>query len=216
MPIVIDQPHLIDTLRYRVAARRTLAQDDVRVSVQVNALLRTNDRDRVAIEGRIREALDALITAEWVFSRIEREADATGFERVRLIASTRTSSAENYNLAERARIASRDGLTLTDARVDYAFSNEKIDTVFDELRHEILRRVTEQAQSISAATGRAWRIGDIAFGTVDPEAGGRMTGKGVYRDEEVTWLGVADGDDRGIAGAERISLLASVTLKAPV
>jgi hypothetical protein len=217
MDVVIDQPHLIDTLRYRVMAHKTLAQEDVRMLAQVVALVRPAERDQPALDRRIREALAAFIDADWTFSRIERQGEA-GYERVTLTVSARVKAAENYDLAERARRASREGLTIGMPRADYSLSRERIDTVFDELRLEILRRIGEQAQAISAATGRAWRLGDVAFGAEAGVLGRAATAKGAYRDEgDALFAAIDDVDpDRALAGAERITLVAAVVLKSAV
>ncbi len=214
MDVVLDQPHLIDTLRYRVMAQRTLAQEDVRVTAQVVALVRPTERDPAALDRRIRQALGAFIDADWSFSRIERHPEA-GYERVALAVAARVKAAENYDLAERARKASLEGLTISEPRADYALSRERIDAVFDELRLEILRRVADQAQAISNATGRAWRMGDIAFGAEAGTLGRAMTAKGAYRDEgDALFAALEEPEaDRPVAGAERITLLAAVVLK---
>ncbi len=102
MPLVLDHPHLTDTLRYRVLARKVLPQGDVKMAVPVIALVQAGDRDQAALEKRIREALESVVAAKWGFSHIVREADATGYERVRLVAMARVGAAENWNLVSRA------------------------------------------------------------------------------------------------------------------
>ncbi len=220
MPLVLDHPHLTDTLRYRVLARKVLPQGDVKMAVPVIALVQAGDRDQAALEKRIRDALEAMVAAKWVFSRIAREADATGYERVRLVATARVGAAENWNLAARARAASREGLQVGTPKVDYSLSRERVDAAYEELRLEILKRAEAHAADISKAGARQWRVGDIAYGVSDPDSfGGRVSPKGAYRDEEevlFSALEADDGDGEAMAGAERISLAAAVTLKAAV
>lgn len=220
MPLVLDHPHLTDTLRYRVLARKVLPQGDVKMAVPVVALVQADDRDQAALERRIREALEAVVAAKWGLARIVREADATGYERVRLVATARVGAAENWNLAARARAASREGLQIGTPKVDYALSREKVDAAYEALRLEILKRAEAHAAELSGAGGRAWRVGDIAFGVSDPDSfGGRVSPKGAYRDETEAIFAEMDadeGDGEAMAGAERISLVAAVTLKAAV
>ncbi len=217
MDLVIDQPHLIDTLRYRVVAYKTLVHEDVRVTVQVIALERIAARDPASFERSIREALNAFIPAEWTFSRLERKGEA-GYERVSGQAYARVRAAENFDLAERARLASREGLTLNFPSVDYALSRERIDAVFDDLRLEILGRVAAQASAISQATGRPWRRRDVAFGSEAGALGRAATVKGAYRDHDGLAFSqmLEEGEpepERVLTGAERITLVASVLLK---
>lgn len=214
MSLVLDQPHLVDTLRYRLQVQKSLPQDTVRIAVVVLAMVRSADRDAAALELRIREALGAFIAADWMLTRIERTAEAAGYERVQLVALTRVPAASNYDLDERARRASREGLRLGPCRVDYGLSTEKVNEVVEELRIEILRLVRMQLPRIAAETGRDWRIGDVEFGASDARA---ATSKGAFRDTSDVGqlLESLDGEDlRGLQGAERISLIANVTLKA--
>jgi hypothetical protein len=210
--VVIDEPHLIDTLRFRVQVEKSLAQETVRISVRVLAIVRGSDRDSDALERRIHAALGDFIAAPWRLSRIERKAEAAGYERVLLNAMTRVPAAENHNLVERASAASREGLKLDEPVVSYGLSSDKIGEVVDELRLAALARVQTQVEKINRQTGRAWRIGDVLFGATD---GYRATSKGAYRDDNIGHI--LDGLDEEtpvLQGAERVVLLAAVTLKA--
>jgi len=209
--VVLDQPHLTDTLRFRVQVEKSLPQETVRIGVRVLAIVRGSDRDTAALESRVREALGQFIAATWALSRIERTAEAAGYERVQLQAVTRVSAAENHNLDERANAASREGLKLDSPAVSYGLSSDKIGEVVDELRLAALARVQTQVEAINRQTGRDWRIGDVLFGAAD---GYRATSKGAYRDDNVgsSLDGLAD-ESPVLHGAERVVLLAAVTLK---
>lgn len=208
--VVIDEPSLVDTLRFRVQVEKSLAQETVRIGVRVIAIVRGSDRDSVAIEGRVRDALGQFIAVPWALSRIERSAEAAGYERVQLQAVTRVSAAENHNLDERANAASREGLKLNEPVVSYGLSSDKIGEVVDELRLAALARVQTQVEAINRQTGRAWRIGDVLFGTGDY----RATSKGAYRDDNISQLiDNLDDDTPVLHAAERVVLLAAVTLK---
>lgn len=216
MSLVLDHPHLIDTLRYKVFVHRRASQDQVRVTVQVTALVRNSDRDQPALEKRIHAALKSFIDTEWAFARIERASEATGYERVSLVAGARTTSAENYDLEGRCRNASSEGLAISNPTVNYAMTRDHADEIVGELMEEILAKATHQAQAFSTKTGREWRIGDIDFGVADVSSGANRTSKGAYRDDSEAGLHnyVSEGAGGGLAGVERIWLMASVTLKA--
>lgn len=208
--VVLDQPHLIDTLRFRVQVEKSLPQETVRIGVRVLAIVRGSDRDSAALESRVREALGQFIPASWALSRIERSAEAAGYERVQLQAVTRVAAAENHNLEERANAASREGLKLDSPFVSYSLSSDKIGEVVDELRLAALARVQTQVEAINRQTGRAWRIGDVLFGTGDF----RATSKGAFRDDNIGQLiDNLDDDTPVLQAAERVVLLAAVTLK---
>lgn len=205
-----------DTLRFRVQAQKTIPQEDVRIAVEVSALVSTTRPADEALEARIRAALGRFIVADWSFSAVQRDGDAVGFERVSLQASARAPVTQVYNLEERARQASEEGLSLKEPRVNYALSTQRVDAIVQQLRLELLEDVKRQMQQFNEATGRDWRIGDILFGVVDPMAE-VPTSKRAFRSQTVNFDIIdRDGsDEMGLANAERISLVAEVTLKSP-
>ncbi|MCC7414255.1 MAG: hypothetical protein IT495_21760 [Gammaproteobacteria bacterium] len=210
MQLVIDQADRIDTLRYRVSARKTLAQDTVLVTLRVAAQVSLQDVDQPVLLGRIRAALNEVIQAEWRISHIERDADEVGYERVTLKAVARVPHLENHNLAERARRASKEGLAITGPQVDYALPTETVAQAVQDLREELLAGVGRQIEGYTRVTGRAWRLGDIAFGIeAEPEHVRARTSKGAYLSEPVEEP--RDGDT--LTSAERITLNAAVVLK---
>ncbi|NMG31765.1 hypothetical protein [Aromatoleum evansii] len=156
-----------DTLRFKLFAQKTITQEDARLTVEVNALVSTAEQTPNALQQRICGALARLIDAEWAFSAIQRGGEAVGYERVKLTASARIPITEIYNLEERARQASTEGLSLREPTVSYALPSARVTAAVQALRLEILEDVKHQLVEFSAATGRSWRIGDIAFGVRD-------------------------------------------------
>lgn len=203
-----------DTLRYRAIAQRTLAQETVCVSVSVALLVSAAQTDQAALQRQIREALGRFIpNVDWVFSTLHRQANPTvGFEQINLRASARIPSAENCNLNERTRRASREGLTLSGAQVDYSLPVSLVNKVVHELRGEIVSTVLSELADFERQTGRKWRIGDIEFGIAGH--GDEYTAKGARR--STGYEDLLDPDGEGLSGAERISLIAEITLRALV
>lgn len=211
---VMDNQHLIDTLHYRVQVQKTLPQKDVRLRIGITALVHTQDSGQLELLNRIRAQLETFIHADWGLFNIERHGDGMGYERATLKASARIPHTENYNLAERARQASHDGLALTDPEIDYGLSASEMSKVLQELRIEALATITEQIEVYNRVTGRTWRLGKIEFGIPNEmEEFTRRTSKGAYRAQPEAY--VCEGDETGgLTAAERIVLIASVTLKA--
>jgi hypothetical protein len=201
-----------DTLRYTVLVTKAVAQETVRINVSVTVLARPDETTDAVLAERVRPALHNFIRGEWMVSGLERQGDAVGFERVSLRAATRVAFAENFNLTERARLASLNGLSIVDPEVDRALAPDKVAVVVKDLWFQVIERVKEHLEHFDRLTGRGWRIGDIEYGL--PERGGdRQTVKGARRaDAEQFW---ASTDDAGtLQGAERVSLVARVTLRA--
>jgi hypothetical protein len=199
-----------DTLQYRVLASRIIHKSSVRINVQVTALVSTKDYNQQALEERILKALNKFMAAKWVFFSMKRSADAAGYERVTLTASTLVNPSQNWNLQERAREAGSEGLSLGNVEVNYASSTAEVDGIVRELRKEIVQQVKDHIDDFVTLTDRPWRIGNIAFGADEDERG--YTGKGARR--------VDSSSDNSIEqtemmdGSERITLRASVELRA--
>jgi hypothetical protein len=203
-----------DTLRFKLFAQKVLVQEDARITVEVHSLVSTSQNDRKSLEQRIRAALNAFIPADWAFSTIQRGGEAVGYERVTLNASARIAIAEVYNLEERARQASAEGLSLKEPKINYSLPSQRVTDTVQELRRKIVDDAKRQIEEFDESTGRTWRIGDIAFGLWD-NRGEYRTGKGAYRasDDAIADL-LSEADDAGMTSAERITLVADVTLRA--
>lgn len=182
-------------------------------------LVSTAVTDQAEMERRIRAALKRFIDAEWAFSLVRRAGEAVGFERVTLTGWARVPHRDVYNLNERARRASSEGLSLGEPEIDYALPFGRLNEVAHELRAEIIEQIKQHQSDYAAWTGREWRIGYISFGA----AGGladRRTSKGAYRSDDDLALSMSldtrAGDDEyaGVTGAERIGIVAEVVLRA--
>lgn len=201
-----------DSLRYRVIAQRTLSQETVSVTINVTLLVSANQTNQATLQRLVRDALTHFIPkSEWVFSTLYRDANAVvGYEQVTITASARIPSSQNYNLRERARLASREGLTLSQPNVNYNLPAGQVNRVVQELRGEIVASVLREIEVFDRQTGRKWRIGDIEFGIGDRNEG--HTAKGAHR--STGYEDLRDSDGEGLSGAERISLVAEVCLRA--
>jgi hypothetical protein len=203
-----------DTLRFKLFAQKVIVQEDVRIAVQVHALVSTAQNDSKILEQRIRAALNTFIAADWAFSTIQRDGESVGYERVTLRASARISLADIHSLEERARQASTEGLSLRHPSLNYSLPSQVVTDTVQELRRNIVDDAQRQIAEFDRMTGRVWRIGDIAFGLREQPSSQR-TEKGAFRvsDDAIADLYSA-GDDAGMTSAERITLVAEVTLRA--
>lgn len=206
-PIAVDAAAVVDTLRFRLAASQILPRTHVRVTVQVHTLISSGDQDHDALVGRVRAALVRFIDAAWTVSGVNRKADDTGFERVELTASAQVPVRDNYNLTERARRASVEGLAITDPLVDSRLPGKVIAEATMALQEHVLEMAQERIARFDKATGRNWRIGDIQFG-VDSES--YDVSPKLARRETAVLEGATDDL---LTTSERLLLVAQVTLK---
>ena len=114
--------------------------------------------------------------------------------------------------AERARVASREGLSLTGPAADFAIPPQRMGRIVHELRLEILDQVAKQLQDYRDGTGRDWRLGDLDFGIVGEGWAQPRTAKGAYRSNTPDFNDEPEAEI-GLSGAERVTLVAEVVLK---
>ncbi len=203
------QFHDTQTLRYRTTAHKNVPRDSVRIAITVNALVSSADRNHTALQRRVRETLTNFIPVDWVLTAPRRQGDSSGFERVTVEATARAPLGENYNLAERARMASSEGLSLTEPKANHQLPAVKVAGAVQDLRLSIVKDALAQAKDFSEASGLNWQLGDIEFGvsSLQPEY---RNAKGAYREE----MDDVDQDEASHPAAERIRLVASIILRA--
>ncbi len=203
-----------DVFRFKVQVSRTETQDSVQLRVPVTALIQALQPDPSVLDASIREALQSFIATEWVFSAIKREGDAVGFERLSLTATARVPNSEIYNLRERARVVGREGLEVGTPVVNYKLPEVRVNAANTALRLQVIEQVKAEIPMLNKASGRDWRIGQIEFGVrsdSDEEDSSRYR-KGGYRSASEEAIDA----DAGLAGGEKFSLLAEITLKCRV
>ncbi|HWT16408.1 MAG TPA: hypothetical protein VN581_11540 [Patescibacteria group bacterium] len=199
---------VVDTLRFRVTAERLVKRTSIAVGVEIIALVSAQDRDVSALEARVREALARFIDARWHTASSERTRDDSGFERVKLIGYARVPREENVNLAERARIASSEGLAIQNPLVNYKVAAAVLVAETEKLHGDIIRQAQARIAEFDELTGRSWRIGNIQFGVFD-------RGEGEYSPKMARRESAHFGSDETdvLLTSERISMIAEVELR---
>ena len=134
-----------------------------------------------------------------------------GYERVTLRAMARVKGAEIYSLEERARRASREGLTISAPQLDYSLPARRVEEITQELRLRILEVVAQQVTQFNTQTGRTWRVGDVHFTTEDPTM---TAARNVQLPRQVAPLLIGQATEGGLSATEKIVVFAEVVLKA--
>lgn len=202
-----------DEIVYRLAAQRLARQREARVTVPVELLASAEGTDLPQARERVQATLKNLLDTEWVLSRFEHEGEAAGYEQLRVTAVARVPAEQTGGLAERARRASVQGVSLGTPGVDYRVLPSVLARMAHELRREIIEQVQAQLADFSAWTGRTWRIGRLTFGQAGST--GQRTAKGVYRSEgDLDEDTAPEATTVSVGGAERVQLVAEVVLRA--
>jgi hypothetical protein len=150
--------------------------------------------------------------AEWRIVDFGKLGDDAGFERWRLVAEARVPEAALAELAGKAREATRPGRALSVASIEYTPTLAEREAVVDRLRARIYGRVARELAALNGAfADRDFRIRMIDFTTGFRPQPRMMT---MARAEQAGGaMKMADAGG-GLAGAEKATLTARVTLAA--
>ncbi len=199
-----------DTISYQVYVAKAVPLADVAVTVDLQLMVSSRDENH-DLESRIRGGLSDFINTEWTLLAQHRSSATPGFESIRLKAVAKIPANENRNLEERAARANREGLEFGHVHVSRNLPQDQVNQIIKELWFEAVEKVTAHLDDFNRASGRQWRVGNIALGV--PNNGrptGRHTKGGYIEDSEEPLSAFVES---GLSGAEKISLTAVVTLK---
>lgn len=198
-----------DTIRYKVSVSKVVPLIDVTVTADVELLVANSDKNE-DLDAKVRSALQDFIPVDWEILSQNRAGATPGYERIDLKVLAKVPSSDNRNLEERARKAHRVGLELSNISVKRARPQDEVNQIMKDLWFEAVGRVREHLADFNKVSDRVWRIGDITLG-VSPNAKTVRYSKGGYREE------LDDVDDdlmtSALSGAEKVSMVADVTLK---
>ena len=199
-----------DTISYKIYVAKAVPLADVTVTAQLQLMVSNRD-ENPDLDSRIRGALKNFIETQWTLLEQERSSATPGFERIQLKAMAKVPAKENRKLEERAAGANCEGLEFGQVHVSRNLPQDQANQIIKELWFEAVEKVTAHLSEFNLASGRQWRIGDIALGV---PGGGRQSGrltKGGYVEDPDEPLGKFM--ESGLSGAEKISLTADVTLR---
>ena len=199
-----------DTISYKIYVAKAVPLADVTVTAQLQLMVSNRD-ENPDLDSRIRGALKNFIDTQWTLLEQERSSATPGFERIHLKAMAKVPAKENRKLEERAAGANCEGLEFGQVHVSRNLPQDQANQIIKELWFEAVEKVTAHLSEFNLASGRQWRIGDIALGV---PGGGRQSGrltKGGYVEDPDEPLGKFM--ESGLSGAEKISLTADVTLR---
>jgi hypothetical protein len=200
-----------DTISLQLRSDTYVENNTVRIAVTVNAAA-PSEQSEETLRADIKSALAKFIPdAEWHFSGLDREVDATGVETVRLIATTRVSEKENVKLVDRAEKASRQGLQLSDVSVDSTVPAVLLEKADKDLRIDILKKALDEIEAIKTVTKLEYRINSLNYQNQGDPLGRKFAASNTSGGG--TYAAAASGDDDGaITNAQKVSLTANVIL----
>lgn len=204
-----------DTINFQLRADAVVVSDTVKVIVHINALV-TSETTENALRAEIKRTLAAFLDVPWQINGIERASDDSGYEKVAMRATARVSETENYNLENRAKAVSRQGLKLGDVEVDSTVPAPMLEAAEKSLRAEILKKAKAEAADLSAVSGREYRVGVVSFQNQGDPVMRKSTAQAMnatsYGSGFAGAAGGGDGGDESLSNAQKVSLAANITL----
>ena len=157
-----------DEVTIVLSARRDIVSETVRVDAAVAVSLAGDEGGR--FRDIVRQALKTAIDSEWAFKSITRKEEDSGMEQMLIIASTRVPEHRTTGLVDRLRAASRPGLKLDLAHIQYRPPQADIKKVVAELRAEIYQLAGAEAQRLNdrlPADSIPWRVARVEMSAED-------------------------------------------------
>ena len=215
----MPQPVIQDTVEFAVRADETVINNTVKLVATVVAMV-AGDITEEALRSDVKSTMKKLVDADWQFANMQRNADDSGFERVTLNASVRVPETENYNLDNRAKEASRRGLSITQVDVDTSVPQTMLDEAESKLRITLIQKVRAETDKLEAVIGTkdGYRIHQLKFAPVQTintrgaSSNQYMLSASASSSVSKTSYGTGFNDDETLGNASKLSMQVTVIL----
>ncbi|TWB41809.1 hypothetical protein [Nitrospirillum pindoramense] len=206
---VMTAPPVQDQVTLTLMAEDWVKTDTARVSLTVDAGGGNAGSARADV---LKAAQSVSDKGEWRVVAFDRQQDAAGLDHWRAELEARLPEAQLGGLADRARQASRAGLQIRVAGVDFTPTLAEQEAVRTRLRETLYRRVTEEMKGLNTAfPGRDFRVGRVDFNA--PVIGGGMAPRAPMMAMAKTADG-ASAEGGGLDVAQKATQTARVTFSA--
>lgn len=150
---------------------------------------------------------------DWRVEQFDRQPDQSGLDHWQAVLEARLPENQLGSLAERAHQASRPGLQIKVAQIDFTPTLAEQEAVRGHLREMIYKQAAEEAKAVNTAfPGRDYRVSGIAFDAVDmPAPHPMMREAKTYAAPAISETGADSGD---MSVTKQARLRARVTLDA--
>jgi hypothetical protein len=199
-----------DSITLSLSAERWVESSTARVVVSINTAVEGAQAGRVRTDMLAALATLAGAKTEWRFVEFNRTPDSSGLERWYAQVEARMPEPALGGLADAAKKASRPGLQLEVAGLDFTPTLPELEAARAALRASIYAQAVDEQKSLTAAiAGRTWRIATVTFhpeSNVPPSP----SPKTLMRSEAMS--ASADFGGAAIGVATKLSLTAMVVL----
>jgi hypothetical protein len=202
-------PPVMDQVVLDLAAEDWVGTETALVTVSADAAATGTDAGTQRAD--LLKAIDGLAPdAEWRIVSFDRSTDQAGLERWRAVAEARLAENALGGLAERARQASRPGLQIRIASIEFTPTLGETEAVRARLRAEIYGKAASELKALEQSfPGRKFRMGNIDFVDQPPIAYARKT-----REDMQPMAAAAPAQDGPVNVSEKLVMRARVILSA--
>jgi hypothetical protein len=152
-----------DEITLELSAESYVETATAKVVVEFDAALdSSNIGDQRAKLRQILTNLDS--QAQWRFTRFDRSVDAAGLERWRVSAFARLAEKSLSGLSDRARQASKPGLQVKIAGIDFSPTLAEREAAYATLRSELYAQIQTEIEHLKTSfPGRPFRVKQVNF-----------------------------------------------------
>lgn len=156
-----------DDMVLNLAAETWVKSETAKVSLVVDAAMQ--GADAAALRDDLVKAARAVAEkGDWRVVALDRQPDGAGLDRWRAVLEARLPDGQIANLNDRARKASRPGLQIVVAAVDFAPTLAEVEAALADLRLRIYRQAADEVARLkSVFPDRTFRVSAVDF-TNDP------------------------------------------------
>jgi len=162
-----------DTVSFSLSAEDWVTTKTALVNVNVNASVKALDATNVRSE--MLKSVNRLVKADWRLTAFNRSQDASGLESWSVSFEARVPENALDGLQDAAKKASKAGMAIRIASINFVPAAEEIEAVQSLLREKIFKQAVEQLDIINKnIPSRKFRIASISFAGASPASFTRM------------------------------------------
>jgi hypothetical protein len=203
------EPPLQDQVTFEVQEETWVETDTARAVIAINAA--ATGANAAKMRADMQEALKRLLPdATWRITSFNQTQNAAGLDAFEAMAEARVKNGATEGLSERAKSASRQGLQLGVAAIDFTPSLAETEAAKAALRETVYKRALAERDRLNKSLpDRSYRIARIDFNQI----GGPQPMPAAYMRAE---MAAAPKQAPDIAVTEKLRLQATVTLSVSV
>lgn len=159
-----EEPKPDDVIGVNLTTEGWVQAKAARIMVNVNAAV-VGDKASGTRDAMLKAVSDLAPKTEWRLTSFNRSQDPTGLEQWSAVFEARLSEADLGGIHQKAKAASKAGMQLSVAGIDFTPTLAEFEAVRAELRKNLMAQASKELEAINAAyPDRKFRISQINFG----------------------------------------------------